>query len=400
MTSHKVHLLVLAILLSCCHSQEPIPPAGRSDRTFPGPPLYSINLLDGITSIDELFVFERLVPLETTDASMIGTIFDLQYIEGQWVILDLSSDHGVYRFSDEGYFLGPVGRPGPGPDEYVRANNVQACYDGHIGVFDRGAAKILLYDTEGAFVRSVPMSGRRPLFPSGRFVWDHHDRLHVANVTSFAGDASRHLCLDVSGSEPEPLFGFGQRNHAFDLARQKGSGNFNFTMFGRFGDCIWAGPPLSTRIDVFEMDGRYVGRLGDRIPRDPNTFISEDDYKSLHREKDKRKYLTENVFNKYRNRHFFQVGNLVCVWVGRTMDVYDINGNMLAHSLKQKKLFPQWGFGEMAIQPMPPFNPEEMKVPYLKEAALSSPIKVGDDSNPSLLVYKLNPKVFGSTTHP
>lgn len=102
--------------------------------------LYYSEIVDSVTYID----------LESSDEAMIGKIADLDYNGSDIVVLDDKTGL-VKLFGKDGHFISQIGSRGQGPEEYLRAKNVDI-NDSVIAVYDVALYKVLLYGTHGQFL--------------------------------------------------------------------------------------------------------------------------------------------------------------------------------------------------------------------------------------------------------
>lgn len=119
----------------------------------------------------------------------------------------------VLSFGDDGGFLGFLGRSGEGPGEFRRISALASAPDGSLYVFDRGLARVTVYDIGGAYGETV----RLPLAPgsvnaavilaggdmllAGRL--GVQDRVACAvHFVSAAGEAGRSYACDPDGFDP------------------------------------------------------------------------------------------------------------------------------------------------------------------------------------------------------
>lgn len=101
--------------------------------------LYYSEIVDSVTYID----------LESSDDAMIGKISDLDYNGSRIVVLDDKT--GLVKLFDKGgRYISQIGARGQGPEEYLRAKNVDI-KDSVVAVFDIALNKVLLYGTNGQF---------------------------------------------------------------------------------------------------------------------------------------------------------------------------------------------------------------------------------------------------------
>lgn len=99
----------------------------------------------------------RFIPLETTDACIIGEIGKVEIVDDKVFVLDRFSKN-IYRFDLEGRFIGQIGGRGQGPGEFVDPYSFAINHkDKQIVICDRASFNILAYDYDGNFIHSCRM---------------------------------------------------------------------------------------------------------------------------------------------------------------------------------------------------------------------------------------------------
>ena len=103
-----IYLLFILTLLCACHHQ---PGNGSDDliELFVDDQYEERNLSELVESI-------RVIPLETTDQSLIGSIADLGYDDGNFFVLD-GYNQLVSQFDEKGQFIRKLVQRGNGPDD-------------------------------------------------------------------------------------------------------------------------------------------------------------------------------------------------------------------------------------------------------------------------------------------
>ena len=139
----------------------------------------------------------RYVPLETTKDAYISRVTKALFTDKQIIVLDEKSNQ-ILRYDNEGRFLGPIGRGGKGPGEYIRVNDIEVNNtNGIIYVFDIGLGKVLKFNMEGKFLGS----NRNPLL--GFWVTMISDKYFVyfdpSRSVEFAGGYFKSIITDLEG---------------------------------------------------------------------------------------------------------------------------------------------------------------------------------------------------------
>lgn len=98
----------------------------------------------------ELISVERLLPLETSDASLLGSIDQLEVWEDRIYLLDTYKTNAVLMFSaTDGKFIRKIAGTGNGPGEFLSPHSFWIDRsDGSLYVLDRMMSKLLKYDGE------------------------------------------------------------------------------------------------------------------------------------------------------------------------------------------------------------------------------------------------------------
>lgn len=94
------------------------------------------------------------IPLETTNASMIGRIDRIQIFDGYYFITDKRNAKGIYIFDSKGHFLNKISPFGKGPHEITFMDDV--VYNKitkQIEIYDSVRKKILVYALNGDFIK-------------------------------------------------------------------------------------------------------------------------------------------------------------------------------------------------------------------------------------------------------
>ncbi len=148
----------------------------------------------------------KYIPLETTDACLIGNITDVEISEEHIFVLDLQMQT-VWIFSRDGKYRGQVFHKGDAPGEYV--NMCQFEYDEsnrQIVVLDLWTHSLLFYTLEGKYLKSIGLEISAfdfKILPSGGY------------VISLAGADNKEAgiyYLDASGKVVSQLVGRNQEH--------------------------------------------------------------------------------------------------------------------------------------------------------------------------------------------
>jgi len=226
------------------------------ERVFPkqAPSLPIPDWSHAQTSRD-LLETEKIVKLEMNQDSVIGKISFLARIGDNWCILD-DEQRRVLRFDAAGHYLDTVGARGQGPGEYEWPCSLSR-WGENLVVADRMKKRLLLYNADGKFVNAFTTANlgitlNNDLQFTGQ-------RLFIADVAARHAQVPWHLILDVSQPDWKILWGFGKR---FAYPKEKKEiQQVAFTAFAKVDDMIWTGSPYSSEVEVYDLDGRFLGSL-------------------------------------------------------------------------------------------------------------------------------------------
>ena len=309
--------------------------ASKSDRPWPGervlPEGTYYHFRDAGT-FQDLLTIEHLVPLAFTADPVMGEVTDLAFFDGHWFVLDKTTP-AVFKYTGNGSWVTYFGRGGEGPGEFQLPMLLRPAFDGLLSVGDPMQGKIHLFRADGTYLRATdPDIGQRRIMARFGYIWDQPDRLYVAAFSSQNEGAPQHVVLDYSSGEGSVLFGFGQRNKAVFQARQRGSGTLPYGAFARIGQTIWTGSPFTTYLEIYDLDGRFLGNLGKEVPRHPESAVTQEDLEQLAREQ-KPELKMRKLALKAANHKIGRLGDVVVVQLGSFLDFYDRSGNLLKGNL-------------------------------------------------------------------
>lgn len=140
------------------------------------------------------------VPLETTDSSLVSSVFDVEVMDERFYVLD-GKCASILIFDKQGHYLGGINDQGEGPNEYFRIVNMELDrLNKQILVNDGFSKKLLVYDRDGNWVKTIPFEFSQGVvvpFMNDRFVqvndgheWYAPDDMKPWNLTLF--DAQGH----------------------------------------------------------------------------------------------------------------------------------------------------------------------------------------------------------------
>lgn len=141
--------IISAILLSgACNTAPQEGKKGTADNAVHIP--VSNDDPSKFAEIDSLIESCEVIPLETTDQSLFGSINALYAINDRIIIFDKYNSKSILIFTKDGKYVNRISPAGQGPGEFSSILRCTADENG-IEVFDAGLSKILRYSTDGAY---------------------------------------------------------------------------------------------------------------------------------------------------------------------------------------------------------------------------------------------------------
>ncbi len=126
----------------------------------------------------DLFESFEIIPLETTNESLIGKINSISLIKDKIIILDRFVSKSVLLFNSNGEFIRKIGKLGKGPGEYISPSSISADdINGKIAVYDGMLNKISLYDINGEFEKSIKLKSKI----AAKSIELYKDKIYISN---------------------------------------------------------------------------------------------------------------------------------------------------------------------------------------------------------------------------
>jgi len=177
----------------------------------PSLPLLSMSKGNGVTInvpiepsqyADSIIFDYKFIPLETTKKNLISRIEKI-FVDSTYFFIFDHDNNILFRFGQDGKFLGQIGHIGFGSDEYTEIWN--AAIDKkrkEICLLDLSGRKLLYYNYNGSFIRTEPMYY---LFTSIEFC-DETLILHTGSSYNIKTPLVDYYQLIVSERNQKPLF--------------------------------------------------------------------------------------------------------------------------------------------------------------------------------------------------
>lgn len=254
----KVKLLFLCmmlfILFSSCSKQNK---SGLSEENV----AYTVNLEECLATermmkISEIADTVEYVELKTPEDLTITRVWDIIPVDSFWII---HSRDGVYKFTNRGKYLKSVGKHGQGPGEY------SLIYDIAVDrikkeILLNTSGKLLFYDLEGNFLRTIKKEGVMfSVLVVDSVLWISETAMNVDKYLGYAMDYQGNILNSISN----PYYGVESQDegtglHLAKLYKPFYSYNGTFYLKGKeVNDTIYRlSGPISKPYIAFNM-GKY-----------------------------------------------------------------------------------------------------------------------------------------------
>ncbi len=151
------YLASLLLLLLACTENRPL---GKEDNTN----VYFGKLSD--VKISDCIQITHFLPLETTDASLVGAIDQLEVVGDRIVLSDSHTTNSIFVFSAQnGKFLSRLSGGGNGPGEFLSPHSFWVEYsDSSLYVLDRMLSKLIKYRlSDFSYMEEIKIPAISPL---------------------------------------------------------------------------------------------------------------------------------------------------------------------------------------------------------------------------------------------
>lgn len=145
----KIILISLLLIITSCISE--------NNKINRDNSQYTINIKDAKVSGETVLLSEvidcnsiELIPLETNDSCLLGSIQRIRKLEDYFYVLDFASSRKLLKFGNDGSFINIIGKKGEGPGEYEAP--IDFC-------IERINKKIVLLD-KGYFIKRYTTEGK------------------------------------------------------------------------------------------------------------------------------------------------------------------------------------------------------------------------------------------------
>lgn len=193
-----IPIISLSIIITGCK----IATAPSDDANFMFIPKDKIVTIDKITFDDSRFIDScSFIPLETTDASLLGNINQIEFCDGKFYIFDGKEDK-LKVFSSTGKFLFDIGIRGDAPEEYLSINSFFINReDKKVGISDPLRMAIHEYSLDGEYIQTVKHN-QEPLLSLNKsicidgYIYSYFDVSHINDMTYSVLSAKDYSIID------------------------------------------------------------------------------------------------------------------------------------------------------------------------------------------------------------
>ncbi len=250
------------LTVAACAAPEPpkaveivYPPAPEEPRYYYDRTLYGSTNVKPETSTDRL---RRFATGQSERGRGFAKPFDVRADNGRIFISDTVNRRvAVLDFPQQRYY--EIGTQGVG--RLAKPLGLTTDAQGHLYVVDGTAKRILVYDLEGTYLKSIG-TGEILSRPSGIAVNPDGSRIYVVDT---GGVSSKDHTIHVFGPDGKHLFNIGTRG--------KEDGNLNLPLMAAMAPDgnLYVSDSGNFRVQVFDPDGNFVKTIGS-IGRRPGQF--------------------------------------------------------------------------------------------------------------------------------
>lgn len=333
-------------------------------------------------SVSELFSGIEMIPLETTDESLLGWIDHIEFYEDKIYVFQSNVGSGVFVFSKDGKFLSKLSRQGRGPGEYIFPMAFTIDQRGAALILDANLVRLLKYNiTDFSFIQEVPLPvTHNP--PISVAIDEGNDRYYFfKGINLQIPDANYHFIIsDEQGNilteeVTKPYYGFSYGGHS---------------LFHKFEGKTYGTIHYSN--EVFEFSGdnielKYKLQFGEYSFPDEDLFIKYQNYNG------KREFYSEIDGDLSKWIKYMQVSQSEKYLVAgyrsvneHYLGIFD-KGTKKSINVRLSDLKDDLGLGFSLPYPM--VNKGDYFVGWLDATRTNNMIEgVENDSNPVLVFYK------------
>lgn len=134
-------------------------------------------------NFSQIFNSYKVIPLETNDSCLIGSVSSIRFCNDYIVVLDQNVSQSVFLFDINGNFIRKIGAMGKGPGEYIIPYSITTNEDDNeIMILDDASQRILIFSLNGEFIRNIPYKA------SCKSIEYYNGKLHSAKDLCISSD--------------------------------------------------------------------------------------------------------------------------------------------------------------------------------------------------------------------
>lgn len=143
---NRLFVIILLIAFAACQQKEKSTGGNLSVEE-----IHVKDFEEYVISYKDFVHAYHFVPLETTDSCLVGNVLDVKMAGRKIFILD--DKNKLWVFDTEGKYVGRIGTPGPGPEEYIHASKFYINeVKGYVGILDLTCNTVVRYTLENKFI--------------------------------------------------------------------------------------------------------------------------------------------------------------------------------------------------------------------------------------------------------
>jgi hypothetical protein len=248
----------VCIFLSCASSpQKSSTPQAVNDASqcVDGAVEVTIDILDlendKIFSMDDIADSILYVKLETTDASLIGEITQIEYFDGKYFVLDESQTQSLFVFDSVGRYLWKISRIGGGPGEYISLDEFSIDYQNRrIHLLSLNPSKVMVFDFQNSFIEEKKM----PFYTQSFVYLPNNGYLFYNSYSSNTQELKKEYNLIVTDTSMNIIRGY----LPYSSAGMQNSVALTFSNYYKYNRKIHFVDNFNSRVYSIEGDSLYA----------------------------------------------------------------------------------------------------------------------------------------------
>ncbi|KAF0147327.1 MAG: hypothetical protein FD143_3080 [Ignavibacteria bacterium] len=316
--------------------------------------------------LSDISVLKKIIDLEETDNSLIGTIEDIYLVpeENCIIILNETTKRNILLFDYNGKFIRKIGNEGKGPGEYINprpilyANNKLIVYSQN--------QKLLFFSLSGLLLNEITFSEKKWNFTIDYMTYYKNDLYAYTNNLPFlsSGDKGFRVCRLSNSTEFDGSFG--EVEETFDFRAGDITCFKNKIIFsGVFDGNIYKINPTTDECTVFTSFGELY------------------DIENIRKSPDKMNFFRKNINELNAFLKLAVIDSFLFVITQKYISVVDSIGNIINANIKNEIYFPQ-GFEGNAMR----LSCIYYNRGFIKASVRKSRITSIFTPNPSLIIYE------------